>query len=109
MKADVVCTEYYKEKRNNKTIFGNRVKVKKTIALIANDSETITQANEVVRGEGQVAFEAGQWPKSWDGGAKIYPYYTWEVRVELRLIGMVDYKAVFPIGVVETASGETHT
>ena len=64
-----------------------------------SDDPLMAQAHEVIRGEGEVLFEAGEWPISWDGGVKNYPYYTWAVSVELALVGTVDYKATFPIAV----------
>ena len=92
--ATIVCIEHYKEKSGNKTVYGARDHVEKTIDLAANIS---VPAGQLLSGEGQVQFDRNS-PHGRDSRAvKSYPYFTWEVRIRLVLAGSPDYRVIFPL------------
>lgn len=95
-RARVRCIEHYKEKRGNKTSYGSRVRGEE-VAELAQVSEVA--AGDVFTGKGEVRVNA-HLPASTDRRAKGYPYYRWELRVEIQIEKHADYCAVFPLEAV---------
>ncbi len=95
MNARLVCTEHYKEKQGSKTTVGTRTRTEQTVVL-CGPSET--PAGGEVAGQAEVTLDCSL-PPTTDLTVKVYPYYTWEIRLALALEGMVDYAAVFPLEV----------
>ena len=96
-RAKLVCVQHYKEKRGSKTVYGTRVQGERSVEMVEEGEVQQVSAGEVLAAEGEVVFEGASWPGSWDGMVKMFPYFTWEVRVSVELLGMVDYAAVFPV------------
>lgn len=94
--ASVTCIEHYKEKRGNKTSYGTRTHREEKVTLAA---ATQVPAGDILTGKGEVTLTSC--PCTSDAAArKQYPWYTWEIRIAVKLEKMVDYAAVFPLEVV---------
>ena len=93
--ARIMCIEHYQERRGGKTYYGTRTRADKGVELCA---ETTIPAGEEVAGKGEAVFDR-ELPPTTDITVKMYPYYTWEIRLVMELEGMVDYTAVFPLEV----------
>ena len=93
--ATVACVEHYRERRGSKTYQGVRDFASKKVTLA---EAADVPAGQMLSGEGQVTFH-GAAPATSNPRPKKYPWHTWEVRVELPLSGMVDYRATFPLQV----------
>ena len=95
--ARVICTEHYKERRGNKTTMGTREHRKEEVVLCP---ACAVPAGQAVAGRGDLLMQPMEWPCTTDiTKGKTYPYYTYELKVVIKLKGMVDYEGVFPVEV----------
>jgi hypothetical protein len=94
--ACLVCTEHYKEKRGNKTSYGTRKHAERKVPLCTSCE---VPPGQLLTGKGELLVAEGEYPPTTDVTVKLYPYYTWAVRVDIELDGLVDYQALFPLTV----------
>jgi hypothetical protein len=97
-KAIVRCIEHYKEKRGNKTSYGTRTKGEQTVVMKA-EVEQGSGGVGLLTGRGEVFFRANDLPPTTDVAVKTYPFYTWEVKLEVAIAKHADYGATFPLEV----------
>ena len=94
--AKLRCIEHYKEKRGNKTNYGTRTYKEERMHL---GGAAEVAPGQVVEGKTETKPDESLPPTTDISVLKSYPYYTWEVRVAVKLEKMVDYEGVFPLEV----------
>jgi hypothetical protein len=78
--AKLVCQEHYRERRGEVPL-----------RLVA-DAQIPT--GQTLAGKGQFVLE-GPWPVT--SNARSYPYYTWQLHIQAKLVGLPDYAGIFPL------------
>jgi hypothetical protein len=92
----VRCIEYYKEKRGNKTSYGSRTRGEEVAPLLTTPAEFASGA--VFTGAGELVL--CDLPPTTDRTLKTYPYYRWELRLEIEIEKHANYRAAFPLDAV---------
>jgi hypothetical protein len=99
--AKLVCVEHYREQRGNKTNYGTREKGEQGLGMDwpkepVERGGIVQSRGEAVMGATGPATTAGLGERRKKPG---YPFYTWELRVEAKLAGAVDYEEKFFVDV----------
>ena len=93
--ARVLCIEHYRERRGQKTVYGTCTRLEKAACLAAG---TTVSPGQIIAGETQFEVGPDQAPPSRDLNTPVtYPWYSWEIRLDLTLTGASDYHATFPL------------
>jgi hypothetical protein len=95
LRATLRCIEHYKERQGSKTVYGTRTRIEKIASLAADIS---APAGQLLAGEAQLQCDPAASPPSRDPRApKAYPWFSWEIHLDLALAGSPDYHAAFPL------------
>jgi hypothetical protein len=94
VEAKLVCVEHYQERRGNKTQTGVRDHRTEAMVLAGGD----VAAGGMLEREGE--WTVTDWPASQPLNSRVYPFYTWEVRLDVAVDGAADYRGVFPLEAV---------
>jgi hypothetical protein len=92
VEAKLACVEHYRERQGNKTHTGTRDKGTKVLELPGGE----VAAGGMLEREGEWSVGHDEWPAS-GNSTQGYPYYTWEVRLNVVVDGAADYSGVFPL------------
>lgn len=96
--ADLVCIEHYHHTTVRRDEYGTNEWTKHSIRL---GPPARIAAGQMVQGIGAFLCPSRDGPETTDvSRGKKYPYFTWEIRVNVAMEHAPDYRAVFPLKVV---------
>lgn len=96
--AKFICTEHYREKSGGETTQGTRKRLERVVPLA---QAARIREGDTLQGKGSFLCSKEEAPPSCAmEGKKEYPYYTWEMRLEMGIEHAPHYRATFPLAVV---------